>query len=276
MGHDCDVPSFENFINCKRKLQDVPDDVITSIINQHYFDTTFIDPDSLAESPSFSLSPASSYSGDSSGYPADTPDQEPTYITTDRGLDYLGAVPLSTLHPDIFCPNEDTIAMGQIYQGGISPSDIFLAQQSYPDLEYLTDGPEQMSACFNDSQGFISDITAQPSSTFPHTSYSPLSFSQPNEDSIAMDPISQEGIPPSHVVSATQPYPDLQQTTGPLRRFPCKHCDRSFATRWNLKTHMNLHNPNRMKPFACTHEGCHYASARKNDLKRHMGSCSHA
>ncbi|ETW77829.1 hypothetical protein HETIRDRAFT_157336 [Heterobasidion irregulare TC 32-1] len=73
--------------------------------------------------------------------------------------------------------------------------------------------------------------------------------------------------------SASQPYPDLQQQ---VRIFSCNYCDRSFATRWNLKTHMDLHDPNRMKLFACTHKGCHYASARKNDLKRHMGSCSHA
>ena len=221
MEHDCDVSSFENYINCRREWQDVPDDVITSIINQHCFDTTLIDPDSLAGSPTISFSPASSYSGDSSGYPADILDQEPTCITTGSGLDHFGAVPLSTLYLDIFCPNEDTTAMGQIYQGGILPSDIFLAQQSYPDLEYLTDLPEQKSASFNDSQGFKSEITAQPS----YPNFQQL-FSHPNEDSIAMDPVSQ-GIPPSHVFSALQPYPDLQQQARPLRRFPCNDCDRS-------------------------------------------------
>ncbi|ETW77785.1 hypothetical protein HETIRDRAFT_223794, partial [Heterobasidion irregulare TC 32-1] len=74
--------------------------------------------------------------------------------------------------------------------------------------------------------------------------------------------------------SAPQPYPDLQQQAAPLGRFLC-HCGRSLTTAWNLKSHMKCHDPNRVKPYHCPHRGCFYSSDRKNDLQRHMTSCSH-
>ena len=45
-----------------------------------------------------------------------------------------------------------------------------------------------------------------------------------------------------------------------------------FARQFNLKTHMQTHNPDRAKPFACTHKGCGRAFSRKHDLMRHTTS----
>ncbi|TIC28251.1 hypothetical protein E3Q09_02188 [Wallemia mellicola] len=36
---------------------------------------------------------------------------------------------------------------------------------------------------------------------------------------------------------------------GPVRRFQCPQCNRAFARHFNMKQHMETHNPMRVKPF---------------------------
>ncbi|KAJ3099199.1 Metallothionein expression activator [Phlyctochytrium planicorne] len=57
--------------------------------------------------------------------------------------------------------------------------------------------------------------------------------------------------------------------TKPVKRYPCKHhgCNRSFTRLFNLKAHMETHNPDRERSFKCEH--CGVAFCRAQDLLRH-------
>ncbi|KAI9445070.1 hypothetical protein H4582DRAFT_1805696 [Lactarius indigo] len=63
--------------------------------------------------------------------------------------------------------------------------------------------------------------------------------------------------------------PDAQTNTGPNRAHQCPNCNRAFARAFNLKTHMDTHNPERSKPFICPHSSCKRSFSRKHDLQRH-------
>jgi hypothetical protein len=60
-------------------------------------------------------------------------------------------------------------------------------------------------------------------------------------------------------------------TGRPLKRFECplKGCGMRFSRRFNLQTHMRVHDPNRLKLFCCEVDGCHKNFDRRHDLTRH-------
>ncbi|THG99385.1 hypothetical protein EW145_g7275 [Phellinidium pouzarii] len=61
----------------------------------------------------------------------------------------------------------------------------------------------------------------------------------------------------------------------PKKRFPCPKCSKAFARGYNLKTHMNTHDPHRLKPFVCPQGSCERSFSRKHDLGRHLVSIHH-
>ncbi|KAH9004314.1 hypothetical protein EDB86DRAFT_2162469 [Lactarius hatsudake] len=63
--------------------------------------------------------------------------------------------------------------------------------------------------------------------------------------------------------------PDAQTNPSPNRAHQCPNCNRAFARAFNLKTHMDTHNPERAKPFVCPHSSCKRSFSRKHDLQRH-------
>ena len=52
----------------------------------------------------------------------------------------------------------------------------------------------------------------------------------------------------------------------------CEICDMPFERPYNLKSHLETHDPHREKPFKCEYEGCAREFVRKTDLVRHIQS----
>ncbi|KAJ3849484.1 hypothetical protein EV368DRAFT_85501 [Lentinula lateritia] len=63
---------------------------------------------------------------------------------------------------------------------------------------------------------------------------------------------------------------DSRKDTSSKKKYKCTVCTRAFDRAYNLKTHMDTHNPNRQKPYVCPHLSCHRAFSRKHDLGRHI------
>ncbi|KZT06328.1 uncharacterized protein LAESUDRAFT_759508 [Laetiporus sulphureus 93-53] len=84
-------------------------------------------------------------------------------------------------------------------------------------------------------------------------------------------------VPPIPVI-ATTPMPkkmeEMQQD--PKKKYQCPSCPRAFARAYNLKTHIQTHDPNRSKPYSCHHKSCGRSFSRKHDLTRHLVSIHRA
>ncbi|KAJ3410518.1 hypothetical protein HDV05_003675 [Chytridiales sp. JEL 0842] len=52
--------------------------------------------------------------------------------------------------------------------------------------------------------------------------------------------------------------------------YPCPHCSKPFTRKFNLKTHLLTHNPERPRPFTCEEPGCGKTFVRIHDLERHL------
>ena len=221
--------SFETDID-NQELADIPNEMFDMITSPSlYFDTTHI-----PARPPASSSSTSSYSTDPSESPIDMPEFNEDHMgTINAELDQFGAQPplgwptvpfQGPSHPHFHTPfSEATVETTMSLEENlshlvISASDLVMPTSFIDPSEYLTNMPD-----------FDPETTAMISSLFQQQSYPNLQqhFSDfSDEDIIATDLVSQEGIPPSHVFSAPQPHPDLQQQAGPPRRFPC-HCGRS-------------------------------------------------
>lgn len=51
---------------------------------------------------------------------------------------------------------------------------------------------------------------------------------------------------------------------------PVEGCGKMFARKFNLKTHMNTHDPARARPFLCPDPNCNKTFVRFHDLDRHQ------
>ena len=60
--------------------------------------------------------------------------------------------------------------------------------------------------------------------------------------------------------------------SGPIRKYKCPICPRAFARQFNLKQHIQTHDPDRVKPHECTYNSCGRRFSRKHDLVRHSQS----
>lgn len=80
-------------------------------------------------------------------------------------------------------------------------------------------------------------------------------------------------MPTAVVASQREVKQDIGRTASsrdPKRKYQCPNCPRAFARAFNLKTHIQTHDPNRLKPYACQHKSCGRAFSRKHDLTRHL------
>ena len=60
-----------------------------------------------------------------------------------------------------------------------------------------------------------------------------------------------------------------QTPDDPKKRHKCHVCGRAFARAFNLKSHVQTHNPMRSKPHVCPHPTCNRGFSRLHDLERH-------
>ncbi|KAF4572627.1 hypothetical protein EYR36_007137 [Pleurotus pulmonarius] len=84
----------------------------------------------------------------------------------------------------------------------------------------------------------------------------------------------QSTVSPTHISAQLPTLPDKAEEVGkgddPRRKYKCNVCSRAFARAFNLKTHMSTHDPNRSKPYTCSHRSCGRSFSRKHDLGRHL------
>ncbi|KAG0746310.1 hypothetical protein G6F57_004073 [Rhizopus arrhizus] len=79
-------------------------------------------------------------------------------------------------------------------------------------------------------------------------------------------------LPPS----SPQPQPEIKKarnnkTKRGTKIHRCPYCNHTSNRANNMREHVQIHNPNRPKPFCC--KICDRAFARKHDMKRHYLSC---
>lgn len=75
----------------------------------------------------------------------------------------------------------------------------------------------------------------------------------------------------SNSASSSPPHDSAEQRD-PRKKYKCQSCPRAFARAYNLKTHQQTHDPNRLKPHTCPHRSCGRSFSRKHDLGRHLVS----
>jgi len=99
----------------------------------------------------------------------------------------------------------------------------------------------------------------------PSKSRQPHFGISPDNLSIHRQQPSTPTVPPVLPVQVS----DEQVHTGGGRSHQCPNCSRAFARAFNLKTHLETHNPERVKQYICPHSSCKRPFSRKHDLQRH-------
>jgi uncharacterized Zn-finger protein len=96
-------------------------------------------------------------------------------------------------------------------------------------------------------------------------------FGSQNDESTT-DNVDDEDYTPQPIASKRKRTSSTRDNTGrPVKRFQCprKGCGMQFSRRFNLQTHMRVHDPNRLRKFRCEAEGCGKNFDRRHDLTRH-------
>jgi hypothetical protein len=118
-------------------------------------------------------------------------------------------------------------------------------------------------------------------SPFPYQSYgSPSMVSNATITGTSYDSRFQEHVPQQ--VSPTSSQGSRLNTTRKSRRknktsaedakFTCETCGRHFVRLYNKKSHVERHNPHRVKDHSCPEVDCERKFERKADLDRHVKS----
>ncbi|WVQ84026.1 hypothetical protein IAT38_006171 [Cryptococcus sp. DSM 104549] len=109
-----------------------------------------------------------------------------------------------------------------------------------------------------------------------HAHHEMMSEDDEGEDELAYSPrdgdvlkpmVPRMPIPNAH--GGGRGYVPGQTPDDPKKRHKCTICGRGFARAFNLKSHVQTHNPMRPKPYQCPHSTCKRGFSRLHDLERH-------
>lgn len=144
------------------------------------------------------------------------------------------------------------------------PDDTTFQPPSHVTLEDLR---KRFDSCQHDSSGSLRTITQ---STFD-------SDTKPNirpQQLLLQQPRAQRAGP--HDVSLAEARQKRTHTTQANSTCHCQQCGKLFQRSYNLKAHMDTHDPQREQPHACPWYGCTRRFVRRTDLIRHHESVSGA
>ncbi|CAM0140043.1 unnamed protein product [Umbelopsis sp. WA50703] len=96
-------------------------------------------------------------------------------------------------------------------------------------------------------------------------------FGSQNEESASANREDDDYTPFRVTIKRKRTSSTRDVTGRPLKRFECPHggCPMKFSRRFNLQTHMRVHDPERQKKFRCDVDGCNKNFDRRHDLSRH-------
>ncbi|GFZ49189.1 hypothetical protein JCM24511_06939 [Saitozyma sp. JCM 24511] len=89
------------------------------------------------------------------------------------------------------------------------------------------------------------------------------------DDDESMGQATLDGLPMTNLHGGGRGYVPGKTPDDPKKRHKCNLCGRGFARAFNLKSHIQTHNPLRPKPHMCPHPTCKRGFSRLHDLERH-------
>ena len=122
----------------------------------------------------------------------------------------------------------------------------------------------QPESVHNPHRMLRSPVSAEPQ----FTTYTPLTLGKHRRENSIPDRL------PSHLTSEEKRRLGYKRKRTPREHanWTCEICDMPFERSYNLKSHLETHDPDRQKPFKCEYEGCVREFVRKTDLTRHIHS----
>ncbi|KAH8100470.1 hypothetical protein BXZ70DRAFT_148403 [Cristinia sonorae] len=221
-----------SFLRSDTPTRGVPSTITISSVSESNYDSHYAD--SLS-SYGPSASPSSQYSANSLA----EIDMEMCRLGVDNSSAYGGVMASA---------DSDTSSPGSVSLASFSPP------------------PAYHRGSFSDYEPMIPHRLRGPASDYPQVSRYTQSVMQ-----TTVVPANMTAQLPG-VSQSPSPLHSGPEDNDPKKKYPCHLCHRRFARQFNLKTHMQTHDPNRAKPHACDHPGCGRAFSRKHDLMRHTMS----
>jgi hypothetical protein len=170
----------------------------------------------------------------------------------------------------------------------ITDKDSILAREPHQQIVYVGEQTTELNStgnsmfvplddCMsgNDDNGAGSRNSSQTTCLFDVVDEQDIFGSQNDEEN---NDNTDEDYTPSSVNAKRKRVSNTRDVDGrPVKRFECprQECGMKFSRRFNLQTHMRVHDPNRLKNFRCDVKDCGKHFDRRHDLTRHVATVHH-
>lgn len=162
-----------------------------------------------------------------------------------------------------------------------SPPYIKVEEASEPHRPRLYSVPGSMSLDHPSHVNPGDVYTSPPPSAVDPAAMSSSSFTSKYEDEEDVKPFTpsqrsrtRRAVSEDSSVSMGDSRPKRGYTTHANSTCHCEKCGKLFQRSYNLKAHMDTHDPHREQPHACHYPGCKRRFVRRTDLIRHERSVS--